>query len=335
MTLSLVIILIFLVFFLVPLALVVKEEQKNMDNKHNAKYAFYYLLSLAALIFTGLSVGMIIFNIIDKTVADALLSYRNIGDGSLKFAISALFIAAPIYYVIAHLIGRGLKSGELDKESPLRRWLTYFILLVSSIIILGVFIGVINNFLSGELSARFSLKALATLIISGTVFSYYFYEAKRQTVGQKDKVITAFFWGSLVVVVAAFVAAWFFVESPQVARERRLDQAVINNIYSLENVVNEYYTKAGTLPDNFDQVKEKNIYLDDALMLDPETKQPIEYKKINDREFELCATFRLDSRQTEGNYPGYYPTDAKSHGAGYQCLSGNLYSAVQAVKAGL
>ena len=230
-----------------------------MENKHNAKYAFYYLLSLAALIFTGLSVGMIAFNIIDKTVVDALMNYRGASDGSLKFAISALFIAAPIYYVIARLISRGLKSGELDKESPLRRWLTYFILLVFSLIILGVFIGVMNNFLSGELSLRFILKALAMLVISGTTFSYYLYEAKRQTVGQKDRVITIFGWVSLVVVLAAFISAWFFVESPQVARARRLDQAVTSNIYSLENAVNDYYSKTGSLPDSLDQIKGKNI----------------------------------------------------------------------------
>ena len=335
MAISLVVVLIFLLFFLVPLALVIKAETKNMESKHNAKYAFYYLLSLAALIFTGLSVGMVAFSIIDKTVADALVSYYNAGDGSLKFAISALLIAAPIYYAMAQLISRGLKSGELDKESPLRRWLTYFILLVSSLIVLGVLISVINNFLSGELSARFLLKALVTFLISGTVFSYYFYEAKRQTVGQPDKIISAFFWTSLVVVVGVFVAAWFFVESPQVARARRFDQAVVSNIYSLESVVNEYYSKAGNLPDNLEQIRERNIYLDESLAQDPETKQPIEYKKVGEREFELCATFRLDSRRDQANYPGYNPADSKNHGAGYQCLSGTLYNALPVDKAGL
>jgi len=326
--------LIFLVFLLVPLALVIRGEQKNMENKHNAKYAFYYLLSLAALIFTGLSVGMIAFNIIDKTVVDALMNYRGAGDGSLKFAISALFIAAPIYYVIARLISRGLKSGELDKESPLRRWLTYFILLVSSLIILGVFIGVMNNFLSGELSLRFILKALAMLVISGTTFSYYLYEAKRQTVGQKDRVITIFGWVSLVVVLAAFISAWFFVESPQVARARRLDQAVTSNIYSLENAVNDYYSKTGSLPDSLDQIKGKNIYLDDSLLVDPETRQAIEYKKISDTEFEFCANYRLDSYSDNAGYgPNYYSPDSKQHGAGYQCLAGNLYAATMPAKA--
>lgn len=86
-------------------------------------------------------------------------SYSN--DGQLKFAIASLIIATPIFYIISNLINRGLKKGELDKESWIRRWLTYFILLVSSIVLLGVFISVILNFLNGELTSRSILKAYA------------------------------------------------------------------------------------------------------------------------------------------------------------------------------
>jgi hypothetical protein len=299
-----------------------------MNNKNNAKYAFYYLLSLVALVFTALSVGMVVFSIINKTIADAIINYSGSYDSQLKFAISALFIAAPIFYVISRLINQGLRRGELDKDSGIRRWLTYFILLVSFLIILGVFIGVINNFLSGELTTRFILKALTVLIISGAVFSYYLYDVKRDAAAAKDKVVLIFTGVSVVLVLAAFIAAWFFVESPATARARLLDQALVSNIYSLESAVNNFYVKTQALPDNLTAVAASGVYLDSRLLNDPDSQEPIAYHKLGDRTFEFCATFRLDSAMNgDRNYPVVYPGDNKNHRAGYQCLPGNLYAA--------
>jgi hypothetical protein len=306
-------------------------NHKYMDNKHNAKYAFYYLLSLAALIFMALSFGMIIFSIIDKTIPDVLNSYGGGVDSRLKFAISALFIAAPIFYFISRLIHKGIHKGELEKESGIRRWLTYFIILVSSLTILGVFIGVINNFLSGELTSRFIFKALTMLVISGVTFSFYFYDIKRENPDQPDKVVKIFFFATLVLVVATFVAAWFFVESPKLARNRRLDQVLIQNIYSIEGIVNNYYDQHKKLPADLAELQaDDNFYLSSAVLLDPETKTPLVYNKLSDQEFELCATFRTSSFDEEARKNSSYTgmdMNNKNHFIGYQCLRGNLYIA--------
>jgi len=309
----------------IALALAARDENNHMSNKHNAKYAFYYLLSLVALVFTAQAVGMICFGIINQTVADVLVSYSG-SDSQLKFAISALFIAAPIFYVMSWLIARGLRRGELEKDSAIRRWLTYFILLISSLVVLGVFIGTINVFLGGELTSRFILKALTIFVIAAAAFSYYFYEIKRNDPDKKDKVVTIYFWASLVVVLAVFIAAWFFVEPPKIARARRLDQALTNNISNLEAVVNNYYERYKKLPDDLAAVQgDANIYLNSDMLVDPETKAPIAYHKLGDKSFEFCATFRLDSATDNGRMPVSYVGDGKNHRAGYQCLTGNLY----------
>ena len=309
---------------------------KYMTNKQNAKYAFYYLLSLVALIFMSLSVGMIVFAIINKTVADALNNFLGNYDSQLKFAISALIIATPIYYLISRLISQGLRRGDLEKDSGIRRWLTYFILLISSLIVLGSFISVINVFLSGELTSRFILKALTVFVIAAAVFSFYFYDIKRENIDKKDKVVTIFWIASLVLVAAAFIASWFFVEPPKVARARLLDQALVNNIYSLESAVNNYYDRYKKLPDSLEAVTSDNgIYLPSQSLIDPETEVPIVYNKLGEQSFELCATFRSDSAATDANgpSPAVYPGD-KNHRAGYQCLRGSLYAipAVPALK---
>jgi len=305
-----------------------------MTNTQNAKYAFYYLLSLVALIFMALSVGMIIFSIIDKVIPDALNYSGGNYDGQLKFAISAILIATPIYYLILNLIYRGLRKEEISKDSGIRRWLTYFTILVSSLIILGVFISTINNFLSGDLTSQFILKALTIFVEAAVVFSFYFYDIKRQDLIAKDKIVKIFLWASLALVVAAFIASWFFVESPKTARARRLDQAVVNNIYSLESAVNSYFDRYKKLPDNLEAIQaEKDISLSTNTLVDPETKSPIVYQKLGDKDFQFCATFRTDSTTINGSYPVSYPSDNKNnHAAGYQCLKGTLWAVANAVK---
>jgi len=322
------IIVIALLIFLAFLILAISANKNNSTNmNNNAKYAFYYLLSLVALIFTAVSVGMISFGIINDTVADALTMRNGVSD-SLKFAISALIIATPIFFLMQSLINKGLRKGELDKESGVRRWLTYFILLVSSVTILGVFIGVLNNFLAGEFTISFILKSVSMLVISAAVFSFYFYDIKRSNVTDKNLVMRIFFFASLGIIVISFVASWFFIESPVLTRAKRLDQNLVNNITSLENAVNSYNDKYKKLPDSLDQVKnDRDIYLDIRSLVDPETNVPIVYNKVSDKTFQFCATFRTDNKNINPQTDTSYSDPTKLHLAGYQCISSNTWSA--------
>jgi len=331
---SLITAFIFLPFpamLIISIILAIRKGNNNMNNKHDAKYVFYYLLSLAALIFTAFSVGMVIFSIINKTIPDALNNYYGDVDGSLKFAISALLIASPIFYFISSLINKGLRHGELDKESGIRRWLTYFILLVSSLIILGVFIGVINSFLSGELTSRFILKSLSVFILSALPFAFYFYDIKRPNPEQPDKVVKIFFYGTVILVLAAFTAAWFFVESPKTARARLLDQRLMDNINNIEGSVNSYYDKYKKLPDSLDIMQaDQSLYLAKKTLTDPESGAPIVYEKSGAREFSLCATFRLSTLETDKSQPVSYVSNGKEHEAGYQCFKSSIYIDIKA-----
>jgi hypothetical protein len=304
-----------------------------MTHNHNAKYAFYYLLSLVALIFVSISVGMIAFGIINQTIADTL-ALNSYGDynGQFRFAISALLIATPIFFIINGFISRGLQNKELDQESGIRRWLTYFILLVSSVTVLGIFISVINNFLNGELTLSFILKDLAMLIISGSVFSFYLYDIRRADATKKDKIVKIFFFVSLVLIVAAFVAAWFFMESPKEARNRRLDQIVINRIYNLESATNTYYDTKHVLPNTLAEITSSPGYYNsmEQVIIDPTTSKEkvIDYKKIDATNFEFCATFLATSypSNTATRPTINYGAGSKDHEAGYQCFKSTVWS---------
>ncbi len=295
-------------------------------NNHNAKYAFYYLLSLVSLIFTAISVALISFQIINRNFVDDLYSGPAIYDGQLRFAISALLIASPVLLLMLRLINQGLKKKELDPNSGLRRWLTYFILLVSAVIILGSLIGVINQYLSGEMTVRFILQALTVLVIAALVFSYYLYDIKRDNFITKNWLMTAFLAGTLTLLILSLVAAFLTVESPQMARQRKIDQQTMSNIYQLENEINSFYQENKRLPESLEELTATNR-LRSPYSISPLIFEQIEYQKISDEQFNLCANFVTDSRLEKRDY--YFET-GRMNQAGWNCFPGNLWLDVKA-----
>lgn len=294
-------------------------------NNQSPKYSFYYLLSLVALIFTAISAGLILFGIIDESVLDAWSqnNYRNF-DAQYKFAISALLIAAPTYYISVYLINKGLKTKELSLDSALRRWLTYLIVFISALIILGVFIGIVNNFLSGALTLPFLLKLLAVLLISGSILGYYFWDIKRNVFVPKTLFERLFAVISIVLLSAIFIAAWFFVDLPKDARAKRLDNNLMNNIYQLESAVNNYYSLYERLPENLEEMQsDPAVYLDSNVLVDAETGKPIEYLRESENAFLFCADFRRASDSSENR--SIVNRGDKSHKEGYDCVEGQLW----------
>ncbi|MDP3042849.1 MAG: DUF5671 domain-containing protein [bacterium] len=294
-----------------------------MDTQNNsAKFAFFYLLSLVALIFMALASGMIIFQIINKKIIDVLEQFSvSYSPDQLKFAISALIISAPIYYLVMRQIFKSLFSGELAKDSGVRKWLTYFILFVASVVMLGWLIAVINNFLDGELTIKFILKAMTAIVIAAAVFTFYFYDIKREeTAGKKDKVIRIYFYGSLAAVAAVFIASLFFVESPSQTRNRKYDNAILDKFNQIDNAINTYYQDYEKLPAGLEELKTEFTYITDKDLENPATKEKFEYKIINENTYELCSAFITSNKDEDVIYGNYDYKDRWSHKAGYQCL---------------
>ncbi len=296
-----------------------------MSNKNEqAKFAFFYMLSLVALVFMALSTGTIIFQIINKYVIDAYNEHqgRYIPE-ALKFAISAIIISAPIYYLTTKQIMKNLREGHLEKDSGIRKWLTYFILFVSAVVMIGWLIGTINGFLDGELTMKFALKSLTSIGISGMIFGFYFYDIKREDVKKKDKVICGFTALSLLIILSAFVASLFMVESPKQTRNRRIDRDILNAFSRLDSEINSYYQEFKELPEDLDDLKKERVYLDKEDMTDPETGKMYEYKIVEDKKYELCAEFRTSNKDPEEAKMYIYHN--REHDAGYHCLNYKAY----------
>lgn len=292
-----------------------------MAKHDSAKYAFFYLLSLVALVFVAISVGMIVFQIINKEIVDVLNNYSgSYSDDVMKFAISAIIVSAPIYYLTSRQIYKNLYKGALDKDAGVRKWLTYLILLVAVIVMIGFLIATINSFLYGDLTTKFILKTLTALIISGSVFSFYLYDIRREEVaGKKDKVIAYFAWISLALVLIAFVASWFFVESPQETRNKKIDREITSDLYQINAAVLDYYTLEDEMPSSLDALVSSGsgYRLSEESAIHPVSKEMYEYEVVADDQYKICAEFFTSN--LENDYNLYY-ADEYRHDKGYECF---------------
>ena len=290
--------------------------------KQNAKFAFFYLLSLVSLVFVSISTGMIIFQIINKTIVDDLtLAPGGFMQEVLRFAISAIIVAAPIYFAMMWLINKNLLSGNLEKESGVRKWLTYFILLVSAVVMIGWFIATVGSFLNGELTTKFILKALTSILISALIFSYYLYDIRRADVSKNNNIIRVYYYGSIAIALVALVSAFFFIDSPAKVRVQKYDQAITNKFSQIDYAINAYYGENKKLPENLKDLigGGSTYYILENEITDPATGVAFVYKVDAKDSYELCATFKTENK-SQANDKSVYVDTRWLHDAGYQCL---------------
>jgi len=301
-------------------------DEKSILGNHTAKFTFFYLISLITLVAASLSICTIIFQIINKTIIDILDNWQGrYFPEALKNGISTLFISAPIYFFIMSRIYKNLQSGLLDRNSQLRKWLTYLVLLISGIAFFSWLIGIMNSFLDGELTLKFILKAITALGIAGLIFSFYFYDIKRDDFSNKEDKITKFYFlFSIILVIIVFVSSLFFVESPRQARNRRIDEKTLERFTNIGYAINDYYEKNKNLPFDLD-VLINNTNLDEKNLENISTKKRFDYHILGKNKYELCADFLISNKDDNlgKNIDYFIDTETffdEMHDVGYQCL---------------
>jgi len=288
-----------------------------MENSKSAKLAFYYSLALVTLIIGAISFGSVIFEFINKFFPLISDSYYS-ENPEIKTAISGIVIAFPIFYFIKFMIYKGIRKGEFDINSSVRKWMTYFIIFVSSVVMVGSLIGLLNNFLDGETTNNSILKILVVLIVSSSIFGFYFYDIKSSKINKKFNLV--YFIISCLLVLAALVSAFFIIESPSEARSRKLDQQVLGNFETIKRGLEMYYNNNKKLPENLAELESQNYdYIDPKEFIEESTGKYYDYKAIEGKKFELCATFSAASSK-DGKEAGYNSINWK-HAKGYQCIS--------------
>lgn len=126
-----------------------------------------------------------------------------------------------------------------------------------------------------------------------------------------------------VFVVGIVVAGLAAIGSPSTAREYRADQERRNRLSQLDYVLASHVKTEGSLPERLEQIDEEALrqagYGFDARR-DPESGDYFEYRRVDDRRYEVCAVFHHASDDRRAQDYGAYPGDI-SHRPGRNCYN--------------
>ncbi len=148
----------------------------------SARQAFVYLLLFTVLLVVAVQLGVLLFQIIDIAFPDPLENEYRVRSRqtAIRWAIASLVVAFPLFLFLSRAVGREIEQNPAMRLSGVRRWLTYLALFIAATVLMGDFIGLIFNFLEGDLSTRFVLKSLTVAVIAGGIFGYYFLSLSRE-----------------------------------------------------------------------------------------------------------------------------------------------------------
>lgn len=271
------------------------------------------ILSLFSFILLGIvtsALGVLYYQIINNYFPDPLLAgygYSDASASAINYAIAGLIIGFPIYVITLRLWFRRYREDEAKVESKLTKWLTYLVLLIAAITIVGDLVTAVFYFLQGEITARFSLKALTILAISGIIFGFYYLE-RRKVQYKSDisrKTFQIFGWVVLVLVFIAIILGFATTGSPSTQRMRGLDNTRAQNLSTIAGCVSSYAINHKALPSTLSDLMLNTDYAYCANLKDPETGTPYTYhiitpmaqKNVTEGTFELCANFALETTE--------------------------------------
>jgi len=143
----------------------------------SARETFLHLVLFSMLGLSAWYFGTLVFALIDMALPDPALDHHaaRLVERSLRWSIAALVVAFPTYLFLA--VRTEAESARWT--SGARRWLTYATLFVAALVIVGDLIGLVFQFLSGELTMRVALKFLTVGVIAGAIFAFYLRSAAR------------------------------------------------------------------------------------------------------------------------------------------------------------
>lgn len=296
--------------------------------KSTARDVFSYLLMIIMLYVGVVSFITLLFQYINFSFPDALDWWMNMGDEAMRRSISSLLIVWPVYILMSWLIDKDLRSDTSKREIWVRKWLLYLTLFVAALTVIIDLITLVNTFLSGEITMRFVLKVFVVLAVAVMVFSFYFWELRRDP-AQKQNIT---FWSALassILILGCVIAGFFIVGSPAKQRAVRMDDQRVVDLQSIQSQVLSFWIQKETLPSSLDELQDP--FSGYQAPQDPLTDENYSYTVKGELEFELCANFETEmSPQMMGKnvYPqpmnlGYQDSsfDTWSHGMGMTCFT--------------
>ncbi len=303
-----------------------------MNAKNAPKDIFLALFGAVAFYASAISTIALLVQYVNVLFPDALDPYRRAAAAeSVFWSTAILLVAYPAYLFTSRAIGRDAAMHPEKRALPIRKWIIYATLFVSALAVGGDLIALIYNFLRGELTLPFVLKALSVLVVAGSVFWYVSWDRKQEngSAALRRKQIA---WIASAALVAVVAAEFFIVGTPAEQRRERLDQQRISDLQTLQNQVLNYWIRKEKIPQKAEELEDDISGF--RVPRDPDTGEPYEYRPTGTLSFELCATFATNTVSGAAIVPSVprptilferkpYPNGEENwdHGAGRTCFT--------------
>jgi hypothetical protein len=201
---------------------------------------FFWLITLYG---TVISLLNLLFETINRAFPDAVNFYSGGYNGNIRASIACIVVFFPIYVFVTKYLRKMYFFDPSKRETWVRKWFVYLTLFLSAITVMIDFIVLINSFLGGELTTRFVLKVVATLVVVGAVFGYYFFDLKKEGISNSAGQI--FTISAVVLILASLVWAFVVIGSPMKERLRRFDEQRVQNLQDIQWRITSYWQKNG------------------------------------------------------------------------------------------
>lgn len=296
----------------------------------SAREAFVYLVLFVTLYLTAFSIGSLWFSFIDRWFPDALFTNYYSSDASgIRQACATLLITAPLFFGLSFRVRQRLAQHPDERQSGVRKWLTYLTLFVAASIIIGTLIGLVMNVLSGELTWRFFLKATTVLVITGVGFGYYLWDLRQDEVPLTRSVQTRvrIFVSLLLLLTTGTLASGLYLSgSPAHERTRRLDEQRTQTLDRLTYAIDNYTTLQNHLPTTTADIWQERTFSDTELPILVQRLPDFSYQIQTSSTYQLCTSFALPSEDTiTGQTVPVVPKPVGvanwSHHAGLNCFA--------------
>jgi hypothetical protein len=270
------------------------EQNHTTNSKLSPKFFFLSLGMVVSLITSVAAFLSLAFETLDFKFPDALNAMYQYGYSSYNFdsarmSIAILIIFLPIFLVLMRYYNKAVRAGLGHVDEIVRKWTMYLIIFLSVLVAAVDLVTLVRYFVGGEITTRFILKVIITLIVAKWTGLYYYY-AIRDSKWKKFFHVGAP-WVAVVLSLALIVWAFNVIGSPKEQRLWRLDDRRVNDLTSIQSQVTNYWMQKEKLPTKIEDLADPLSYY--SLPVDPEFEKGITYEYIakDKYTFELCATF--------------------------------------------
>ena len=291
-----------------------------------AKDFFINLGAIVALYTSVVSLINLLFTIINTAYPQITNGYDYFGSTSISWPVATLIIFFPIFILLMWLLEKDYRVNPEKQSSGIHRWLTYITLFLAGVTIAVDLITVLYYFIDGqELTTGFLLKVLALLVVATGIFSYYLSDVLGKLTAKSRNIYRVI---AFVIILGSIVWGFSVLGSPAAQRLYKYDEQKVNDLMSINNEINNYYSLNGALPKTLSEIS-PNYYVP---TIDSQSQKPYEYELTGGLKYNLCAEFNKASIEKDNtvSIPQYPYGATWRHEAGRYCfpqtINPNIYS---------